>query len=221
MQNCSPADVEARKSPVRTAHLDPSLPASLAESLWSCPELLIAQGDTLQKSQLRSTVRLDGDDRQYVLKRYQPDWWQASKGIIQASRAWSTWTVAHFLADAGVATPRPVACVEDRWRGFRGSSYVMYPYVPGKTLRERLATDAKHSPELKTQLWRQLEELWLQLTNLKVSLADAKTGNFIVDANLRLWAIDLDKSRVHGSAQAAGRGLQRGWEQLVRSAAKC
>ena len=221
MQQCSPASVVTRKSIVRAAHFDATAPDSLADFLWRQPERLVREGETLQRSGLRSTVLLTWDHQRYVLKHYRPDWWQAAKGLVQTSRAWSTWTTTRALADAGVATPRPVACIENRWGRWRRDSYLTYPYVEGRTLRSYLSNEAKESPALADDLWRQLSELWLLLAQIRASLADANTGNFIVGSDQRVWAIDLDKARFHRSAHAAGRHLQRAWEQLLRSAAKC
>jgi hypothetical protein len=36
-----------------------------------------------------------------------------------------------------------------------------------------------------------------------------------------LWVIDLDKARFHRTAYMAAKQQQRGWEQFMRSAAKC
>jgi hypothetical protein len=97
----------------------------------------------------------------------------------------------------------------------------MYPYVEGRTLRSYLAAEAKQSRSLAENLWRQLGDLWQRLERLQASLADTNTGNFIVCPNGRLWVIDLDKACFHRLAYMAARHQQRGWNQLLRSAAKC
>jgi hypothetical protein len=170
---------------------------------------------------LRWTVRVSWASQHYVLKQYHPTWWHAARQLVRPSRAWSTWSATHRLADGGIVTPRPVACVENRWGQLRRDSFLMYPFVDGRTLRSYFSNEAQQSRSLADNLWRQLRELWQQLAQLQASLEDTNTGNFIVCSAGRVWVIDLDKARFHRLAQTAGRHQQRGWNQLLRSAAKC
>ncbi|MEX2309590.1 MAG: lipopolysaccharide kinase InaA family protein [Pirellulales bacterium] len=216
-----PSTVIRRRSLTRVAYFDGALPDDLAKLLWHRPETLADLGETLQRTGLRLTVRLTWASKQYVLKHYRPSWWHAVRQLVQPSRAWSTWTATHKLADAGIVTPRPVACIENRWGGLRRDSFLMYPYVDGRTLRSYFSGEAKESRPLADNLWRQLGELWQQLAQLRASLADTNTGNFIVCPAGRVWVIDLDKARFHRLAYTADRHQKRGWKQLLRSAAKC
>jgi hypothetical protein len=59
------------------------------------------------------------------------------------------------------------------------------------------------------------------LGELRASLDDTHTGNFIISPAGHLWVIDLDKARFHRSAYMAARQQERGWAQFIRSAAKC
>jgi hypothetical protein len=206
---------------MRVAYFDEALPNDLAILLWQRPETLVDSGETLQRTGLRWTVRVAWGAQQYVVKHYQPTWWHAARQLVRPSRAWSTWAATHKLADAGVVTPRPVACVENRWGSLRRDSFLVYPYVDGRTLRSYFSCEAKESRALANNLWRQLSDLWLQLSQLRASLADTNTGNFIVCPAGRIWVIDLDKACFHRSARIANRHQQRGWKQLLRSAAKC
>jgi hypothetical protein len=215
------ATIVRRRSMTRVAYLDSDLPEDLASILWHRPETLVERGETLQRTGLRWTVRLNWSSREYVLKHYRPSWWHAVRQLVRPSRAWSTWHATHKLADAGVVTPRPVACIENRWGALRRDSFLMYPFVDGRTLRSYFSREAKESRSLADNLWGQLGELWQQLARLQASLADTNTGNFIVCPAGRVWVIDLDKARFHRLAHTADRHQQRGWKQLLRSAAKC
>jgi hypothetical protein len=211
-----------RRSFVRVAHTCRSLPDDLAAMLWRDPGSLIETGQELRTSGARRTVKLEWQSQLYVLKHYvEPTWRHALKQTSQHSRAWSTWVFTHRLADSGVATPRPVACIENRWGVLRRDSFLMYPYVEGRTLRSYFAAEAKHSMSLHDRLWHQLRELWQRLVELHVSLGDTNLGNFIVCPTGQLWLIDLDKSRFHRAAGTAAPHQERAWKQLLRSAAKC
>jgi len=194
----------------------------LVQALWTSPESLLASGEPLRAKTARHTVRLLWNSQPFVLKHYvEPTWPHAIKQTIRRSRAWATWTFTHRLAKAGVATPRPVACIENRWGVLRRDSYLMYPYVEGRTLRSYFAGEAKTSPPLRDRLWQQLHEVWQRLLELRVSLGDTNLGNFIVCPAGRLWLIDVDKTRFHRTVFMAARHQERGLEQFHRSAAKC
>jgi hypothetical protein len=210
----------SRQSLRRVAHFDPSLPSDFVSTLWSEPASLIRRGDPLQRSGARQTVRLEWKSQLFVLKHYrEPSLLHALKQLVLPSRARKTWDFTHRLAAAGVATPRPVACIENRWGSLRRDSFLMYPYIEGRTLRTCIAEDAKHSPTVRDRLWQQIHELWQRLVELRVSLGDTNLGNFIVSPAGQIWLIDLDKSRFHRAAHAAAPYQERAWKQLVRSAA--
>ena len=223
-ENCQPdaQTFHRRKSLTRVAHFAADLPNDLVETLWQRPTALIARGEPLRCMHVRQTVLVEWQSKKYVLKQYvEQSRRHALKRTVQSSRASLTWKFTQRLADSGVATPRPVACIENRWGPLRRDSFLMYPYVEGRTLRSWLAGEAKNSPLMLNQFWQQLEELWLHLVRLRVSLADTNLNNFIVCPAGQLWLIDLDKSRFHRLAFVAARQRARGWNQLLRSAAKC
>jgi hypothetical protein len=210
-----------RRSLTRVARFAADLPGELVEQLWADPVSLMKIGETLQRTGLRNTVRFTWASRTYVMKHYQPSWWHAVKQLATTSRAWATCSATLRLADAGIATPRPAACIENRWGMLRRDSFLIYPYLEGRTLRSYFKHDAKESRTVAENLWKQLHELWSRLEQLKASLADTNTGNFIVSPSGRIWVIDLDKARFHSLPTVAAIHQARGWKQLLRSAAKC
>lgn len=219
--NATPPIV-GRQSFRRIAHLDAALPTDLTDILWHNPASLLDGGEPLRESDARCTVRLTWHGQTFVLKHsVEPTLRHTVRQLVRPSRAWTTWNFTHRLADAGIATPRPVACVENVWGPLRRDSFLMYPYVEGRTLRSLFVGEAKQSPELHARLWKQVDTLWQQLLALNVSLGDTNFGNFIVSPDGRLWLIDLDKSRFHKTARAAAPHQLRARTQLLRSAKKC
>lgn len=217
----SQTSVATRRSLARVAHFETGLPNDLVDRLWHDPMSLLAAGEPMRSSSLRHTVRLEWNSEQYVMKHYRPSWWHFVRQLPTPSRAWSTCTATEKLADAGIATPPPVACIENRWGVLRRDSFLMYRYVEGRTLRSYFAKEAKESRTIADSLWSQLHELWKRLDQAHASLADTNTGNFIVCPAGRLWVIDLDNARFHRLQKVAARHQKRGWAQLLRSAAKC
>lgn len=212
------ATVTVRRSLTRVAYCDASLPADLARMLWTRPDSLVDRGDLLRSIGKRRTVRLQWSSQQFVLKHYlERNWWRALKRVARRSRSRSTWNVAHKLADAGIPTPRPVACIENRWGPLRWDSYLVYPYVEGQTLRSHLENQAEQAHG--SRLLPQLRQIWHRLSQLRVSLSDTNLHNFVVSRTGKVWAIDLDGSRVHRSALVTAHFQQRAWKRLLRSAA--
>jgi hypothetical protein len=163
-------------------------------------------------------VRLVWTSGTYVVKYYAEQSRRHSlKQLWLRSRARRAWNVSHRMADAGIYTPRPVACIENRIGPLRRDSYMMYPYVEGRTLRSYLVPEARDSRATIEQLWQQLRELWQRLAEHRASLADANVGNYIVAPNGRLWVIDLDKASFFRSSKTAAIHRERSWKQLVRS----
>jgi Lipopolysaccharide kinase (Kdo/WaaP) family len=209
-----PEVIDVRRSLARVAFFDRTLPDDLAESLWIDPLGVLALGAPLQAAGLRVTVRFQWSSKAYVLKHYsEPTWRHGMKRLIQRSRAWSTWDATNRLADAGIATPRPVACVENRLAGLQRDSFLMYPYVEGDTLGSCLGQYQPRS--LVDGVWQQLTDVWDRLKTLRASLADTHPANFIVSPSGKLWVIDLDKTRFHHSAYFARMHQDRGWKRLV------
>jgi hypothetical protein len=208
-----------RQSWTRLITADRGLPSEMVEALWETPDSVVALGEPLRKVGARSTVKLQWSGQSYVLKHYvEPTLRHALKQNVSQSRAKATWLAAHRLADAGIATPRPVAFVEKRFGPFRGESYLLYPYVEGQTLRAFLGDEKRLSMPLLSPIREQLVEFWNCLKRLQVSLADTNLKNFIVGDAQRLWVIDLDKARFHRDPHAAARQQERGWRQMANSA---
>jgi hypothetical protein len=156
-----------------------------------------------------------------VLKHYiEPTRRHAIKQLVSPSRAWKTWSFTHRLADLGIHTPRPVACIENRWGALRRDSYLMYPYVEGDTLRHRFYL-ALNRPAMYGKLLNQVTDLWQRLVEHGVCLSDTHLGNFIFCPAGKLWLIDLDKSRFYRRPAAAAPHQQRAWNQLQRSLEAC
>jgi tRNA A-37 threonylcarbamoyl transferase component Bud32 len=208
-----------RETLTRRAFLDREIPDNLRERLWCDPESLLEHGETMRRTGQRRTVRLTWEGKQYVLKHYRPTWWHFLRQLPIRSWAVDTFRATIRLIKAGIATPRPVACIENRWGPLRRDSFLMYEYVEGQTLRNYLQKDA--SPSLAWHLSQQISEIFQRLESLRASLDDTHTGNFVVCPAGQVWVIDLDNTNFHHSTNVASREQQRGWEQFLRSAAKC
>ncbi len=187
----------------------------LVELLWNTPDELVEMGKPLFRvPSVRTTVLVRIGNRDYVVKRWvERSRRHALKQLIMPSRAARCWRNVQFLLKNGISTPSPVAYREDRFGPFRGTSYYVYPYVPGRTLDVRDAPPPRG--KLESEVALQAVRLWQQMGSARVSLSDVKSQNFILGPTGRLWVIDLDKLRYHMSDYTATRGYLHSFDRFL------
>jgi tRNA A-37 threonylcarbamoyl transferase component Bud32 len=191
------------------------------DALWKSPNEVVDLGAPLRKMGARCTVRFEWEGRAYVLKHYiEPTRRHTLKQNVSRSRARTTWNTAVRLIEAGIATPHPLACIENRFGPFRGDSFLMYPYVEGQTLASFLGNEDVQRNPLLEMVRHQLVSLWSQLRQVRIALTDTNLKNFIISRAGQLWVIDVDKVRFHRLALAADLDHRRAWHQFSRSASK-
>jgi hypothetical protein len=206
-----------RRSLTRVMHHSTALPDEFIDMLWECPEEVLDSGKALRTTHMRSAVLVSCGAQPYVMKHYFARSLRfALKQAVLGSQAWKSYKVGCVLADAGVRTPRPVACIENLRRGFHRDCYLLYPHVEGQSLRSSINRGYMNDADI-ANAWDQLYVLWEQLRTLRVGLRDANTGNFIVTSKGVLWLIDLDDSCIHRSSVIARARLQSRWFQVYRS----
>jgi hypothetical protein len=189
------AAVQAKRCWNRRALVADWLPGDLAEALWREPERLLAEGAVLQHRGVRHSVRVDWNQQRFVLKHYtERNWLQGLRQLVTPSRARRTWDIMNYLADSGVLTPRPAACIEETYGPLQLNSYLLYPYVTGETVKQLLLNRTDRA-ELRDALMPRFEAIWEQLRAIDASLEDANPDNFILTPDGQLWVIDLDKAR--------------------------
>jgi serine/threonine protein kinase len=105
-----------------------------------------------------------------------------------------------YLHSLGVRTPRPRGTVEFRIGPWTYRSYLISDYIEGTSLYRSIRVGSQTDDELR-HLARQVAQTWQQLVTLGVSHNDLKPENFIVDDDLRVWLIDLERMRIGGNAE--------------------
>jgi hypothetical protein len=136
-----------------------------------------------------------------VLKRYNlKDHFHTAVHWFMRSRARWSWCNARLLTGAGLHTPTPLACVDERRIGLlRQRSYLLTSLVPGVSLHELVFRKLADEAQLQ-QLAKQFVRIWGELGALRIGHGDMKASNFIVDPQGILWMVDLDGMRVYRSA---------------------
>jgi hypothetical protein len=181
------------------------LDGELVDRLWTNPDRVLASGHMLKDGDRCSVVRLDraGDQsghelpqRSMTLKRYNlKGTWHTSTHMLLRSRGKWSWNSGRTLFRAGVPTPMPLACIEERRQAvLRERSFLLTTFVPGRSLLDVIQSGPASDEQI-VDLARQFARIWQSLGQLRVGHGDMKATNFIVDPHGQLWLIDLDGLR--------------------------
>ncbi len=193
----------------------PAAPACILDRMTEGIEQLVDEAPALKRGDRCTVVRVDGDGRPLVLKRYN------LKGpahtlvhLFLRSRAAWCWRNGHRLLQAGLATPEPLACWECRAGPLRLQSYLLTEFVPGPTL---LARVGEAEPTEIDRLAAAFARVWRLLGELRAGHDDMKATNFIAGGDGRLWLVDLDGMRIGLPAPFFRRARRRDLARFMRN----
>ncbi len=97
-------------------------------------------GSIYEPAVRRTVARIECGQRTLVVKRYNIKtlihW---LKRFWRPSRAWHSWREGHRLSVLGIATPQPLAIIENRWCGLRGSALLISEYCGEQDIIHRLS----------------------------------------------------------------------------------
>jgi len=175
----------------------------------------IESGERYKLGGSASVTRVDWHGRMLVLKRYNiKSLWHAVKRGLRESRALHSWRQAHRLLMYGIATPKPLAVIEQRRFGLRGRAYLLTEHCQGADLITCLA-DYHHQspPEAYIQA---LEQLLASLIRAQISHGDLKGHNLLWNGG-KWHLIDLDAMRQHRCQYRFGKAFARDRARLLRN----
>src|SRR5690606_19477416 len=105
-----------------------------------------------------------------------------------ATRSYAEFDLLHFMHDAGLPVPRPIAAAYWR-RGLLYRAAIMVERLPGVQALARIL-DEGHQ--------KSVAEALFAVHEAGVWHADLNAYNVLVDATGKAWLIDFDKGRRHG-----------------------
>ncbi|SRR5690554_1230211 len=131
------------------------------------------------------------------------------------SRAWHSWREGYRLKVLGIATPQPLAVIENRWCGLRGRAWLISEYCGEQDIIQRFAgyQDNGTVPEVEIV---SLVELLNALIREKISHGDLK-GHNILWYQQRFNLIDLDAMQQHLGMHSFTRAYQKDRTRLLRN----
>ncbi|MBF8780681.1 serine/threonine protein kinase [Pseudomonas fulva] len=177
---------------------------------------LIEQGHLYKTGGAASVACVEVAGRRLVIKRYNiKDAAHWLKRFWRPSRAWHSWIEGHRLAFLGIATPMPLAVLEQRVVGLRGRAYLVTEHADGPDLIESFAPylDSGEVPEQQLQALVRLME---RLIHERISHGDFKGHNLFWQEDQ--WSlIDLDAMSQHGTQLSFAPAYARDRARLLRN----
>jgi len=179
-------------------------------------DALIDKGHLYKTGGAASVARIEVNGRKLVLKRYNikntAHWF---KRFWRPSRAWHSWIEGHRLEFLGIATPRPLAVLEQRVLGLRSRAYLVTEYVDGPDLTACFApyVESGDAPEEQVDA---LVHVMQQLIRERISHGDFK-GHNLFWHNGQWSLIDLDAMCQHATQLSFAPAYARDRARLLRN----
>jgi len=179
-------------------------------------DTLLDQGHLYKTGGAASVGRVEVNGRSLVIKRYNiKDVAHWFKRFWRPSRAWHSWREGNRLLFLGIATPKPLALLEQRFIGLRGKAYLVTEYLPGPDIIERFAPYVASGDAPESELVA-LDELFQQLIRERISHGDLKGHNVFWHQDR--WAlIDLDAMCQHSSQSSFATAFARDRARFMRN----
>jgi tRNA A-37 threonylcarbamoyl transferase component Bud32 len=157
---------------------------------------LMSGGQILKDGNACFVSRVNFGGKEIVVKRYD------HKGIIHSlrhtikkSRALRGWLNAQRLQRLNIATPRPVAYIEQRRGLLLWKSYLVTEYVNGQNFYSFLR-DSEIGEEERSRAIEQVVELFDRLDKYRITHGDLKHTNILI-TGFGAVLTDLDAMKVH------------------------
>lgn len=159
-------------------------------------DAMMDKGQILKNGDTSYVSRLNWNDKDVVVKRYN------HKGLIHSlrhtikrSRARRAWLHGHRLGMLNIATPKPLAYIEQYKGKLIWKSYLVTEYVKGRRLRDFLR-DGKTPEQQRSKVTGQVKELLDKMRKYRITHGDLKHPNILVTDNGPMLT-DLDGMKVH------------------------
>ncbi len=187
--------------------------AKLLTPLLDSPDTAIHHGIVLKDGRTCTVARVEQDGRSLVIKRYNlKNFQHALERFWRPTRAWHAWREGHLLRFLGIATPEPLALIEERIGPLRRRAFLINEFCPGPNLLKVLSPDREPDDELGSEIL----SLFRSLHGLCISHGDLKATNLLWHGG-HVFLIDLDALEQHLSASSYARAWQVDRARFLRN----
>jgi len=190
---------------------EPAMTPVLAQA-----DALLDQGHLYKTGGAASVAKVDVAGRPLVIKRYNiKNFSHWLKRFWRPSRAWHSWREGNRLRFLGIATPKPLALLEQRFFWLRRKAYLVTEYLPGPDIIESFFCFVE-SGDVPSPYLEALDLLFAQLIRERISHGDLKGHNVFWHEDR--WAlIDLDAMCQHSSAASFATAFARDRARFMRN----
>lgn len=166
----------------------------------------------LKKGRSSTVAKVTLDNRVLVVKRYNlKNGLHRLRRLFRNTRARKSWCMSQHLFASGIKTAKPVACIENRFLGFRGTSYFVMEYIDGPHIGEYFRDFDQNNMAFK-EMAKSMAALIANLSELRITHGDLKMTNILIHNHIP-YLIDLDGISEHSSKKS----LHAAWaEELQR-----
>ncbi len=170
----------------------------------------------LKAGRSSTVVKIMVDGRPLVIKRYNiKNLWHGLRRCLRSSRAQQSWRIAQQLYASGVATPKPIAFIENKVLGFRGKSYFIMDYVEGQHVGNYFADHKNDLPACERMMLSTLA-LFKNLTKLRIIQGDLKMTNILI-VNDTPHLIDFDGALEYFFNKSLNRAYEKELNRFMRN----
>ncbi|MCH8120525.1 MAG: protein kinase [Planctomycetes bacterium] len=159
-------------------------------------DAMMDEGQILKKGDTCYVSRITWNDKDVVVKRYNHKGFIHSlRHTIKRSRARRSWLHGHRLVMLDIATPKPLAYIEQRKGKLVWRSYIVTEYVEGQKLYNFLRDDNITEQRRLNEIQR-VVKLFDKLWKYRITHGDLKHSNILITDNCPVLT-DLDGMKVH------------------------
>ena len=178
-------------------------------------DVLMQEGQILKMDHASFVSRVLWNGQDAVVKRYNHrGLWHSLRHTIKGSRAKRNWLNAHRLVSLKIATPEPLAYV-NQYRGpLLWQSYFIARFVQGSQVHEILR-DQTVAEARKQRVNDQVLGLLRRMAEHGISHGDMKHTNILYDGT-EVVLTDLDAMRIGGTGWLRRRRFQRDIDRYLR-----
>jgi tRNA A-37 threonylcarbamoyl transferase component Bud32 len=177
------------------------------------PDAAILSGRLLKDGNTCTVAQVTQNGHDLVIKRYNLKSIQhLLSRLLRPSRAWHSWRAGHLLQFLGIATPTPLALIEERFGKLRRRAFLLNEFCPGISLLDYLSP--KRVPD--NEVAQAIISLFKALHDMRISHGDLKASNLLWHEK-QVFVIDLDALVRHASAEGYARAWRRDRARMLRN----
>ena len=120
-----------------------------------------------------------------------------------------------MLCFYGIATPKPLALIEQRCGALRGKAYFITEHLAADDVLS-FVEKVKDEPQALERLAKQFGDLFETMKLLRISHGDFKATNFLLDDGA-LSIIDLDSMALHSTEQHYQRAFTKDQQRFLKN----